>query len=83
MIKYAWFKSGYTDSRGDRFETPSEYSFNHNMSLKECLSCSAAGVVSIPFCRCSHCEQFYCFDHFFGSNHDIIDYHDCNAWNLK
>jgi len=79
MIKYSWFKSGYTERRGDRFETPNEYCFHHNMNDKECLTCLAENVVSIPFSRCSYCEQFFCFKHFFGSDHNLIDYHTCYA----
>ena len=77
MINYAWFKSGYTNERGPLFETPAEYSFNHNMAHKDCLTCMSSGSQNLSFSRCGHCEQFYCFNHFFGTDPDTVDYHMC------
>ena len=75
MIKYAWYKSGYIEQKPDSFETPSHFCFDCNMTDKDCLNCLKEGTQMLPFARCSHCENFYCFNHFFGIDSDLIDYH--------
>jgi len=77
MIQYSWFKSGYYDQRPASFKTPSQYCFDYNMIEKQCLDCLTQGTQMIPFARCAHCEEFFCFNHFFGTDPNIFDSHLC------
>ena len=66
MIRYAWFKSGYTDTHPGQFITPADYSFNKN----ENTLCDICG--NVAFIRCGWCNKSLCFKHFFEEYH----YHD-------
>ena len=77
MIAYSFAKSGYSVRLGDFF-TPTQFCFKINMSQRFCIECEAIGDIVIPFARCSYCENFFCFTHFYGDGCDTINYHQCS-----
>jgi len=79
MIKYAWFKSGYSNEKPETFQTPTQFFFKSNTNGKYCLSCLSEETQSNAFARCSHSEEYFCFNHFVGINPDVIDYHVCHG----
>jgi hypothetical protein len=76
MIAYAFAKAGYSTRLGN-FITPADYCFKFNVSAEKCLTCIADGENNTPFARCSHCENYYCFKHFYGEGSDEVNYHQC------
>ena len=77
MIRYAWFKAGYNVSSDDVvFLTPATFCFDIQPT-HECLDClKNREEKQSPFGRCSHCENYYCFNHFFIPA-DPQSYHKC------
>ena len=65
-VKYAWFKSNYTVERDNViFETPAAFCFK-TLPSYECLDCLIGqDIKETVFARYSHCENYYCFNHFF------------------
>ena len=76
MIRYAWFKADYNVGREEVvFLTPASFCFNTHPT-DECLECLKKGEKQPAFDRCSHCENYYCFNHFYiPSNYQT--YHTC------
>lgn len=62
MIKYAFFKSGITEDNPGCFENLQQVCFPINN--EKCAECDDSS-----FIRCSHCEKFLCFKHFFLAYH--------------
>ena len=76
MIRYAWFKAGYAVGREDvAFLTPATFCLNIRPS-HECLDCLTSGDKQAVFAKCSHCENYYCFNHFYIPS-DPQTYHTC------
>ena len=77
MIRYAWFKAGYAVDRDDVvFLTPATFCFN-TRPTHECFDClKIEQEKQSVFARCSHCENYYCFNHFFIPD-DPQSYHKC------
>lgn len=64
MIKYSFFKSGLTDDDPGEFENVHEVCFSGLENDCDIMDCK-----SDSFIRCSHCEKYLCFDHFFIQFH--------------
>jgi Tc5 transposase C-terminal domain len=60
LVRYAWFKSGYTSERPGHFENPSSFALNSTYKL-----CERARCKNSSFLRCAWCAKFFCFDHLF------------------
>ena len=76
IIRYAGFKAGYNVGGKDIvFLIPASFCFNSHPT-DECLECLKKGEKQPVFARCSHCENYYCFNHFYiPSNYQT--YHTC------
>ena len=77
LIRYAWFKAGYTIEREDvNFQTPATFYFEVTPS-DACLECIVGnGTQEQVFARCAHCENDLCFTHFFIPLNPSM-YHKC------
>lgn len=64
MIRYAWFKSGYTDTDPRPFQTVTEVCFKFNQAHCDTPSCD-----QFPFIRCSYCNKILCLQDFFINYH--------------
>ncbi|EFN76473.1 hypothetical protein EAI_05548, partial [Harpegnathos saltator] len=58
LFKYAWFKSGYLQSRPCEFEIPVEFCFQNASKIK----CDICGETAIIIC--SWCKKSLCITHF-------------------
>lgn len=61
MIRYSWYESGYIKQNPGVFQNVKEVCFSFKDSLCQIQKCSD----SIPFIKCSHCNDVLCFEHFF------------------
>lgn len=61
LIRYAFYKAGYTDEEPESWVSPHDYCFRGIVD-DECFVCG-----ELAFIRCSHCEGSICFDHAFCS----------------
>ena len=67
LIKYSFKASGYIDGEYE-FPVPKSYCFP--MQMKDCeINESSVNCDNRGFIRCSHCEKFLCFDHFYVIYH--------------
>ena len=75
MIRYAWFKAGYSVGYEDVvFLSPTSFCFNTHPT-EECFECLKKGEKQAVFAWCSHCEDYYCFNHFYiPSNYQTYKY---------
>jgi len=64
MIKYAWFKAGYTDTDPSPFKSVSDVCFN----FKD-IYCDVTLCDGFAFIQFSHCGVILCFHHFFVLYH--------------
>ncbi|KAF4524903.1 hypothetical protein B566_EDAN018069 [Ephemera danica] len=67
MIRYAWFKSGYSTPRPESFVTPKAYCFD--FKGEKCSSCN-----EYMFMRCAWCTRPLCFKHFYTEQHRCEEY---------
>lgn len=67
LFKYAWYKSGYVETKPLAFMTPVEFCFHHTFG--ECAICGAPAVIT-----CAWCKKSLCFQHFF------TEYHYCSTY---
>ena len=70
LFKFAWFKSGYVQSRPAEFQTPVEFCFQSDSKVK-CDICGGTAIIT-----CSWCKKSLCITHFFH------DHHLCNEYVL-
>ena len=59
MIKYAFFKCGYSKERPEQFNTPLEYCFESGLTD----NCFHEHCSNPAFIKCAHCEKCYCLNH--------------------
>lgn len=71
LFKYAWFKSGYLETKPDSFENPVSFAFGESCKTH----CEVPGCNNIAIIRCSWCKKSLCLEHFFD------DYHYCGIYN--
>ena len=64
MIRYAWFKSAYTDSDPGPFQTVTEICFKFKQDYCDISSCER-----FAFIRCSYCNKILCLHDFFVNYH--------------
>ena len=64
MIRYAWFKSGYTDVDPRPFQSVTQVCFKFKQDYCDVHSCD-----QYAFIRCSHCSKILCFQDFFVNFH--------------
>jgi len=64
MIRYAWFKGGYTNIDPRPFQTVTEVCFKFKQDYCDIASCE-----QYAFIRCSYCNQILCFEDFFVNYH--------------
>lgn len=69
LIKYLWYKSGYTNERSEEFKNPVHFGFNQMLKTCEIEGCNDVAII-----RCSWCMKSLCLKHFF------IEYHYCNIY---
>ena len=72
LFKYAWFKSGYVETRPNEFVNPVDFCYFR--SEKHVPKCSICGMAA--FMRCAWCGKYFCFKHFYE------EYHYCTNYNL-
>ena len=65
--QYAWFCSGYVDTRLPPFSTPSEYC----LSVPSNAMCSSPNCPNLSYMRCAWCTHTFCFPCY------IPEYHIC------
>ena len=77
MIRYTWSKAGNAVDREDVvFLAFAAICFN-TRPTHQCLDCLKNGVEKqFAFAHCSHCENYYGFNHFFATA-DPQSYHKC------
>ena len=68
MFQYAWYKSGYVDTKLGDFKNPVDFAFEKNMQI-ECPFCDETPIV-----RCSWCGKALCLKHFFHEYHFCDEY---------
>jgi len=61
MIRYSWYESGYIKQNPGVFQNVKEVCFSFKDSHCQIQKCSD----SLPFIKCSHCNDVLCFEHFF------------------
>ena len=61
MIAYAWHKAGFYEQHPGEFEIHTKFCFAR---LTVCSACADES-----FARCSHCQQEFCFAHFYLNYH--------------
>jgi hypothetical protein len=64
MIRYAWFKCGYTDVNPGSFQTVIEVCFKLKQDHCDTYSCD-----QFSFIRCSYCNKILCLQCFFLNYH--------------
>jgi hypothetical protein len=69
LLKYAWYASGYTETRAGGFLNLEEILFAFDPDECEEDMCERQ-----TFIKCSHCEAHLCFEHFFVENHAHFDW---------
>ncbi len=69
MLKYGWYKCGYSDVRPDNFDTVKDICFNVGIN-----NCNETNCQNLSFICCSICRNFLCFNHFFINYH----FHEIN-----
>lgn len=65
MIRYAWFRGGYTDQRPPAFVTPASVCTNFPPAAR----CSVANCIERGFLKCAHCENVLCISHILINQH--------------
>jgi len=60
LVKYAWYKSGYTTERPGYFANPSSFALSCTYRICESTNCKNSS-----FLRCSWCAKHLCFHHLF------------------
>lgn len=70
LFRYSWFKSGYTETRPEKFANPVEFSFGDSCKAH----CDIEGCNNVAIIRCSWCQKALCFKHFFD------EYHYCKTY---
>ncbi|XP_046473924.1 uncharacterized protein [Neodiprion pinetum] len=68
MLKYAWYKNGYTEKTPPEFINPVTFGFGDN-SEPRCHICGDSAVIT-----CSWCKKSLFLNHFFE------EYHYCNEY---
>ena len=71
LFQYAWFKSGYVETRSGEFQNPVDFCYFRNE--KNIPTCSICGMAA--FMRCVWCGEYLCFKHFYE------EYHYCTHYN--
>lgn len=66
MGLYAWYAAGLREDRPQHFCTPVEVMFPKDSGSSSCSIPSCENNVLI---RCTHCDTFFCFMHFFVDEH--------------
>lgn len=61
MLQYAWYKSNYTDKNPGIFQSVNQLSFH----IPPDRYCDANECEESPFIKCSHCDNYLCFKHFY------------------
>ena len=64
MIRYAWFKGGYTDVDPRHFQTVTQVCFKFKQDYCDMSSCD-----QFSFIRCSYCNEILCLQDFFLKYH--------------
>lgn len=66
LFTYSWYKSGYIDNRPNNFEHPVKFAFSNYGEIisARCSICGAPAII-----KCSRCNEFLCFKHFFEDFH--------------
>jgi len=64
MWQYAWHKSGYIESRPEKFLNVNEALFELNVESCDVLDCDEHN-----FLQFAHCRKILCFNHFFVAYH--------------
>lgn len=59
LIRFTFYKCGYTNNHPEPFETPITYCFEKSVGDE----CSEPDCNDIAFVRCAHCEKVFCVDH--------------------
>ena len=62
MIRYAFYKAGYTDEEPGSWVSPHDYCFNDISVGEECFVCG-----DLAFVKCAHCGANVCIQHSFCS----------------
>jgi hypothetical protein len=62
MIRYAFYKSGYTDVQPGAWISPHDFCFNR-IEHDECYLCD-----ELAFIRCAHCDRCICLAHAFHTS---------------
>jgi hypothetical protein len=69
MWQYSFHSAGLHDEHPGPFLGPMEVLFPTTLNLSTCPSNNCQDP---PFIKCAHCENVFCFQHFYGEHH----YHD-------
>lgn len=59
LLKYAWFRAGYTKKHPDEFKTPVQFC----LGFKGYVKCEADLCPNLCFLKCAYCQRHYCFKH--------------------
>jgi hypothetical protein len=59
MVKYGWYKSGYTEELLENFDNIIDFCFK-NVFANCCAFCSEPAII-----KCSHCDLYLYINHFF------------------
>jgi hypothetical protein len=66
FVRYAFFRSGYTQERISSFKTPPQYCLD---SYTAGVGCDEVDCKDKTIFRCAYCEMHLCFRHFFVAMH--------------
>lgn len=65
LLRYAWYRAGYTEDHPEEFKTPVQFCLGYRGYIK----CESDSCPNLCFLRCAYCEKHYCFKDILNHRH--------------